>query len=144
MAQGDRAELNLDFCARIPVYTITTGIGLDGDEALRFRHAYLNSTSSSRNVTMEDRIRNAKIVEDTLLGLIAARRAEPEDDLISFLLEMKLFFGQFVLEVRDLLMGQRVFHRQGSLPGHLREKFDVRLGKSLFLLPICLLFGAPR
>lgn len=90
MAAGDRAELNLDFCARIPVYTITTAIGLDGDEALRFRHAYLNSTSSSRNVTMEDRIRNGKIVEDTLLGLIAARRAEPEDDLISFLLKTKL------------------------------------------------------
>jgi cytochrome P450 len=90
MAANDRAELNLDFCARIPVYTITTAIGLDGDEALRFRHAYLNSTSASRKVTMEDRIRNAAIVEETLLGLIAARRAEPRDDLISFLLKMKL------------------------------------------------------
>jgi cytochrome P450 len=90
MAAGGRAELNLDFCARIPVYTITTAIGLDGDEALRFRHAYLNSTSSSRKVTMDDRIRNAKIVEDTLLGLIAARRAEPQDDLISFLLRSRL------------------------------------------------------
>jgi cytochrome P450 len=90
MALGDRAELNLDFCARVPVYTITTAIGLDGDEALRFRHAYLNSTSSSRNVTMEDRIANAKVVEETLIALIAARRAEPQDDLISFLLKMKL------------------------------------------------------
>lgn len=90
MAGGDRAELNLDFCARIPVYTITTAIGLDGDEALRFRHAYLNSTSTSRKVTMEDRMRNAKVVEDTLLALIAARRAEPRDDLISFLLKTKL------------------------------------------------------
>lgn len=90
MAAGDRAELNLDFCARIPVYTITTAIGLDGDEALRFRHAYLNSTSASRKVTAEDRVRNARVVEQTLLGLIAARRAEPRDDLISFLLKMKL------------------------------------------------------
>jgi cytochrome P450 len=90
MGTRDRAELNLDFCARVPVYTITTAIGLAGDEALRFRHAYLNSTSSSRNVTMEDRIRNARIVEDTLLALIDARRAEPGDDLISFLLKMKL------------------------------------------------------
>jgi cytochrome P450 len=90
MARSDRAELNLDFCARIPVYAITTAIGLDGDEALRFRHAYLNSTSSSRDVSMEDRIRNGKIVEDTLLGLIGARRAEPRDDLISFLLKAKL------------------------------------------------------
>ncbi|MBW8755789.1 MAG: cytochrome P450, partial [Sphingomonadales bacterium] len=90
MAMADRAELNLDFCARVPVYTITTAIGLDGDEALRFRHAYLNSTSSSRNVSMEDRIRNFQIVEDTLIALIAARRAEPKDDLISFLLKTKL------------------------------------------------------
>lgn len=90
MGQGDTAELNLDFAARIPVYTITTAIGLDGDEALRFRHAYLNSTSQSRNVTMEDRIRNGRIVEETLLGLIAARRAEPQDDLISFLLKSRL------------------------------------------------------
>ena len=90
MAAGDRAELNLDFCARIPVYTITTAIGLDGEEALRFRHAYLNSTSASRKVTMEDRMRNGRIVEETVLGLIASRRAEPRDDLISFLLKMKL------------------------------------------------------
>jgi cytochrome P450 len=90
MATGDRAELNLDFCARVPVYTITTAIGLDGDEALRFRHAYLNSTSSSRNVSMEDRIRNFQIVEETLIALIEARRAEPKDDLISFLLKTKL------------------------------------------------------
>ena len=90
MAQGERADLNLDFCARIPVYTITTAIGLDGDEALRFRHAYLNSTSQSRSVTMEDRVRNGRIVEETLLNLIAARRQEPQDDLISFLLTMKL------------------------------------------------------
>jgi len=90
MAVNDRAELNLDFCARVPVYTITTAIGLDGDEALRFRHAYLNSTSSSRTVSMEDRIRNFQIVEDTLIALIAARRAEPRDDLISFLLKTRL------------------------------------------------------
>ncbi len=102
MAQGDRAELNIDLCARIPVYTITTAIGLDGDEALRFRHAYLHSTSQSRNTTMEDRIRNGKIVEDTLLGLIHARRAEPQDDLISFLTRTKLQLpGQPPREIND-------------------------------------------
>lgn len=93
MGADDRAELNLDFCARIPVYTITTAIGLDGDEALRFRHAYLNSTSASRSVTMEQRIANARIVEETLLKLINARRAEPQDDLISFLLKTKLMLS---------------------------------------------------
>lgn len=90
MAKGDRADLNLDFCARIPVYTITTAIGLDGAEALTFRHAYLNSINTSRTVTMEQRIANAQLVESTLLGLIERRRAEPQDDLISFLLKTKL------------------------------------------------------
>ena len=90
LAKGERADLNIDYCARIPVYTITTAIGLDGDDALRFRHAYMNSTSSSRNVTMEDRIANGRIVEETVLGLIAARRAEPQDDLVSFLLKTRL------------------------------------------------------
>ena len=90
MASGDKSDLNIDFCARVPVYTITTAIGLDGDEALSFRHAYLNSTSQSRSVTMEQRITNGRIVEETLLGLIAARRAAPQDDLISFLLDTML------------------------------------------------------
>ena len=90
LAQNDCAELNIEFCARIPVYTITTAIGLDGDEALRFRHAYLNSTSASRTVSMEDRIRNGKLVESLLAGLVEARRREPQDDLISYFLEAKL------------------------------------------------------
>ncbi|MBB4860225.1 cytochrome P450 [Novosphingobium chloroacetimidivorans] len=90
MGKSERADLNLDYCARIPVYTITTAIGLNGDEALRFRHAYLNSTSSSHNISMDERIRNARIVEETLLALIGARHAEPQDDLISFLLGTKL------------------------------------------------------
>jgi len=90
MGANDRAELNIDYCARIPVYTITTAIGLDGDEALRFRHAYLHSTSQSRNTTMEDRIKNAKIVEDTLLNLINSRRESPQDDLITYLLTSTL------------------------------------------------------
>lgn len=87
---GDRAELNIDYCARIPVYTITTAIGLDGDDALRFRHAYLNSTSSSRDIPMEVRAKNAKLVESLLLGLIEERRKNPQDDLISYLLDATL------------------------------------------------------
>lgn len=90
LSRGDRAELNIEYCARIPVYTITTAIGLDGDEALRFRHAYLNSTSSSRTISMEKRLENFQLVETLLLDLVEARRREPRDDLISYLLESTL------------------------------------------------------
>lgn len=89
MAGDDRAELNLDFCARIPVYTITTAIGMDGDEALRFRDAYLKSGGIGRYPM--DVVREASAtVQSMLLALIEARRADPRDDLISFLLGTRL------------------------------------------------------
>ena len=90
LGRNDRAELNIDYCARIPVYTITTAIGLDGDEALRFRHAYLNSTSASRSISMEERMKNFHLVETLLLGLVRQRRAERRDDLISLLIDSPL------------------------------------------------------
>ncbi|MCB2079037.1 MAG: cytochrome P450 [Novosphingobium sp.] len=90
MAKNERAELNIEYCARIPVYTITTALGLHGDEALRFRHAYLNSTSASRKVTMEERMKNFQLVESLLLDLIDARRKQPEDDLVSYMLDATL------------------------------------------------------
>jgi cytochrome P450 len=48
MERGDRAELNIDYCARIPVYTITTAIGLHGDDALVFRDAFVKSGGPRR------------------------------------------------------------------------------------------------
>jgi cytochrome P450 len=90
LGREDKAELNIAFCARIPVYTITTALGLHGDEALRFRHAYLNSTSQSRTVTPEDRMRNFQLVESVLLDLIAARRNERQDDLVSMMIDATL------------------------------------------------------
>jgi cytochrome P450 len=82
----ERADLNMEICARIPVYTITTAIGLEGDDALRFRHAHVNSVESAR-VPPEERYRNFLLVEKILLGLIEQRRAQPTEDLVSTLLE---------------------------------------------------------
>ncbi len=85
----DRAELNIDYCARIPVYTITTAIGMQGDDALIFRDAFVKSGGIGRN-SIEVMREAAATVERMLLGLIAARRREPGDDLISFLLGARL------------------------------------------------------
>lgn len=82
LKQRETADLNLDYCARIPVHTITTAIGLDGDEALEFRLAWLNSSGFGR-VPPEDQRAGAEKVESMLLRLIAARRAEPLDDVIT-------------------------------------------------------------
>lgn len=85
----DRAELNIDYCARIPVYTITTAIGMDGDDALVFRDAFVKSGGIARNSVETMRAATATVYR-MLLELIAERRREPRDDLISFLLKARL------------------------------------------------------
>lgn len=89
LSSRDRAELNIDYCARIPVYAITTAIGMDGDMALKFRDAYLKSSGTGR-VSMDEARAASATVQTLLLDLIAERRKEPQDDLISFLLKTKL------------------------------------------------------
>jgi cytochrome P450 len=85
----DRAELNLDFCARIPVHTITTAIGMEGEDALSFRIAWVKS-SAIGGVPAEVQRQAAAEVEQRLLDLIARRRAAPGDDVISRLIETPL------------------------------------------------------
>lgn len=66
-----RAELNVDFCAAIPVLTITGSFGVPVEQALDIRAALQQP---------------ADLVE-ILAPIIAARREEPQDDLISVLVE---------------------------------------------------------
>jgi cytochrome P450 len=68
------AELNVDFCAAIPVLTITGSFGVPIDKALDIRAALGEP---------------AKVV-DIIKPIVAARRAKPEDDLISILVEAEL------------------------------------------------------
>ena len=73
VAEG-RAELNVDFCAPIPVMTITGSFGISVERALDVRES------------MGDPM---KIIE-MLTPIIEARRAEPSDDLISVLVESEI------------------------------------------------------
>jgi cytochrome P450 len=66
-----RAELNVDFDAAIPVLTITGSFGLTVDEALDVRSALEGS--------------GGRPLHEYLAPIIAARREEPQDDLISVL-----------------------------------------------------------
>jgi len=69
-----RAELNIDFCAAIPLLTITSSFGIPVDQALEVRSQFSNPD------------RMIEILEP----IVAARRAEPQDDLISVLVEAEL------------------------------------------------------
>lgn len=85
----DRAELNLQLCARVPVHTITRAIGMEGDAALVFRAALLRSGATGRLPPEEVR-EAAQTVERMLLDLITQRRAEPGDDIINGLVRAEL------------------------------------------------------
>ena len=66
------AELNVDFAAAIPVLTITGSFGVSVDQALVIREFLMSDTPR---------------VFAILEPIIAARREEPTDDLISVLVE---------------------------------------------------------
>jgi cytochrome P450 len=74
----DRADLNLDFCAAIPLLTISGSFGLTVEEALEVRAAV---TADGRGIDVLARL---------LMPIISARRTEPVDDLISVLVEAEV------------------------------------------------------
>jgi cytochrome P450 len=88
LGRRDRAELNLQLCARVPVHTITRAVGLNGEDALLFRNA-LVGTSASRH-GMEVRMQSHATVQRMLMEQIAKRKAEPGEDIISWLLAAEI------------------------------------------------------
>ncbi len=68
------AELNVDFCAAIPVLTITGSFGVPIEQALDIREA----------------LREPSKVVDIIQPIVAARRASPQDDLMSILVEAEV------------------------------------------------------
>jgi len=72
------ADLNVEFCAPIPLLTITGSFGITVDEALDVRAAV---TSDGQDHTTLARV---------LTPIIAARRSEPGDDLISVLVQAEV------------------------------------------------------
>jgi cytochrome P450 len=75
LEQGQgRAELNVDFCAAIPVLTITGAFGIAVDRALDVRAALYDPPA----------------LLEIIAPIVAARREKPGDDLISVLVQAEL------------------------------------------------------
>lgn len=89
LSERDRADLNLDLCARLPMYVITRGMGMKGDDALEFReHLLRGSIGVGRNP--QEAARSAAEVTRMLKELITARRSQPGDDVVSGLISREL------------------------------------------------------
>jgi cytochrome P450 len=69
-----RAELNVDFCAAIPVLTITGSFGIGVERALDVRAA----------------LKDPDAIIAMVAPIVAARRQEPQDDLISILVQAEM------------------------------------------------------
>jgi cytochrome P450 len=84
-----RADLNLQFCARMPVHTVTRGIGLEGEDALAFRTALQTMMGHGRS-TPEDQTKALQTIEQVLGATVRRRREQPADDVISGLIATEL------------------------------------------------------
>jgi len=73
-APDGQAELNVDFCAAIPVLTITGSFGFPVEQALDVREA----------------IQAPLELIEMLKPIVASRRERPQDDLISVLVEAEI------------------------------------------------------
>ncbi|ONH25082.1 cytochrome P450 [Pseudofrankia asymbiotica] len=77
--QGNgRADLNVEFCAAIPLLTICGSFGVGVEDALRIREA---ATSAGRD---------RAVLAEILLPIISARRGQPQDDIISVLVQAEI------------------------------------------------------
>ncbi len=74
----DRADLNVEFCAPIPLLTITGSFGITIEDALTVREAV---TSDGHGLG---------VLPPLLVPIIAARRKKPQDDLISVLVQAEV------------------------------------------------------
>ncbi len=78
VAGDTRVDLNTEFCAPIPLLTITGSFGISVEEALDVRAAV---TSDGQG---------GDVLARLLVPIIAARRAEPADDLITVLTQAEM------------------------------------------------------
>ena len=80
-----KADLNLELCARLPVHVVTRGIGMDNEDALHFRDHLQRSTIGARTLKPQEVAHSRDEVFRMLKNLVDARRLEPRDDVISSL-----------------------------------------------------------
>jgi len=80
------AELNAELCARIPLQTITASFGLTREEALDFRQQTGEGMASDAGAALSRHERTTAMLK----RVIEERRAEPQDDVITMLVESEI------------------------------------------------------
>jgi cytochrome P450 len=81
------AELNAELCSRIPLQTITSSFGLTREQALDFREG---AGEGGNMLDPDDRMTRFERSTDMLKRVIDERRAEPQDDVITLLVQSEI------------------------------------------------------
>jgi cytochrome P450 len=82
----EAVDLTPELCARLPMATVTRAVGLEGADALTFRHHLARSSFAARSLPPEEAAESRRIVDQMLRDLIAQRMHTPGDDAITGLL----------------------------------------------------------
>ncbi len=85
-----KAELNAEYCSRIPLQTITSSFGLTRDEALDFREGAEGGMVHSAQEGADTAKDRADRTTAMLKRVIEERRAEPRDDVITMLVQSEI------------------------------------------------------
>jgi cytochrome P450 len=80
------AELNAELCARIPLQTITSSFGLSREEALDFRERAGDGMASDPSAALARHERTTEMLQ----RVIEERRVNPQDDVITLLVQTEL------------------------------------------------------
>ncbi|MGC7101528.1 cytochrome P450 [Amycolatopsis lurida] len=97
-----RADLNLDLCALLPLLTITGSFGVPMDDALELRQHIEDMISGT--LPRQDRLAASAAAGEIMLPVIADRRVNPRDDLITKLVQEPALTDEDVLAYARLLL----------------------------------------
>jgi cytochrome P450 len=84
------SDLFIELCARMPMHVVSAGFGLAPEQIVPFRMALIGATD--HHADARDRMSGMQRAEAVLLDVITARRAKPENDIISQLVQAELTF----------------------------------------------------
>lgn len=100
VASMDGPDLNSEFCARLPLHVVSQAVGLRADDALTFR-AHLVKSNPGHGGTPEEQKASAAAVQQMLWDLVATRRIEPGDDIVSGLIGADFETNEGVRKLTD-------------------------------------------
>jgi cytochrome P450 len=86
--RGGPVDLYAELCAKVPVFTIASAFGVAAEDVPRFHELAVTQTGVTG--TIEDRMRAAQEIADSLEDVIERRRVEPSDDLIGLLCKVEI------------------------------------------------------